>query len=137
MGSKSSSGSSLHIPVIDISEASEAETANQLVTAVAQSGFVFIKGEDVRFTRQILDDTFALVRPKQLLDRQSNLMIWVVREILLVIHRRKKELRYQSQCKYPSAGTLPGMKPASHILLEHRLVLNAFRNLGPEDPEGT
>lgn len=68
MGSQRSNGSSLQIPVIDLSEASEANTADQLVDAVARYGFVFIKGEGTGFTKQIFDDTFALVRPKQFLD---------------------------------------------------------------------
>ena len=59
----------VQIPVIDISEASEADTADQLVDAVARYGFVFVKGDEIGFTRQILDDTFALVRPKQFLDK--------------------------------------------------------------------
>ena len=74
MGSKRSNGSSLQIPVIDlqISEATEADTAEQLVDAVARYGFVFIKGEETGFTKQIVDDTFALVRPNQFLDQTDN-----------------------------------------------------------------
>lgn len=60
MGPEPSNGSSLKIPVIDISEASEADTADQLVDAVARYGFVFIKGESIGFTKRVLDDTFAL-----------------------------------------------------------------------------
>lgn len=74
MGSKRSNGSSLQIPVIDlrVSEATEADTAEQLVDAVARYGFVFIKGEETGFTKQIVDDTFALVRPNQFLDQTDN-----------------------------------------------------------------
>lgn len=75
MGAKGSNDSSLQIPVIDIFEASAADTADQLVDAVARSGFVFVRGQGIHFTRQILDDAFALVRPKQFLDRQTILMI--------------------------------------------------------------
>ena len=79
MGSKRNNDSNLRvqIPVIDISEASEADTADQLVDAVARYGFVFVKGEEIGFKRQILDDTFALVRPKQFLDIQTILIIWI------------------------------------------------------------
>ena len=66
----------VQIPVIDISEAGEAETADQLVDAVVRYGFVFIKGEGIVFTRQDLDDVFALVRPEKFLNRlQTILMI--------------------------------------------------------------
>ncbi len=66
MDSKRSNDPSLRvqIPVIDISEAGEAETADQLVDAVVRYGFVFVKGDEIVFTRQILDDVFALVRPE-------------------------------------------------------------------------
>lgn len=66
MVSGQSNGSSLQIPVIDLSQASEAEIADQLVDAVARYGFVFIKGEGTDFTKQIVNDTFALVRPIQI-----------------------------------------------------------------------
>ena len=69
MGDKGSNGSRLQIPVIDISEARAADTANHLVDAVARYGFVFVKGEGIGFTRQILDNVFALVRRRQFLDR--------------------------------------------------------------------
>lgn len=72
MVSKRSNGSSLQIPVIDLFEASEAITADQLVDAVARYGFVFIKGEGTDFTKQIVDDTFELVRPKRSHDRTDN-----------------------------------------------------------------
>ena len=65
MGSKRSNDSSLQIPVIDLSEANEAIIADQVVDASTRYGFVFVKGEGRDFTKQIVDDTFALVRPKQ------------------------------------------------------------------------
>lgn len=70
MGAKRSNGSSAQtqIPVIDISEASAADTADQLVDAVARYGFVFVRGGGLGFTRQILDNAFTLVRPKRFLD---------------------------------------------------------------------
>lgn len=136
MGAKGSNDSSLQIPVIDIFEASAADTADQLVDAVARSGFVFVRGQGIHFTRQILDNAFALVRPKQFLDRQTILMIWIVAKILLVNHKRERKLCYPSQCKLSSAGIFPVTESVSHILLEYRLVVNAFRNLGPKDPKG-
>ena len=71
MDSKRSNDPSLRvqIPVIDISEAREAETADKLVDAVVRYGFVFVKGEETVFTKQNLDDIFALVRPENLLNR--------------------------------------------------------------------
>ncbi|CAF9934478.1 MAG: hypothetical protein ALECFALPRED_005958 [Alectoria fallacina] len=62
MGAKRNNGSSaqIQIPVIDISEASAADTADQLVDAVARYGFIFVRGEGLGFTRQILDNAFAL-----------------------------------------------------------------------------
>ncbi|CAD6594320.1 MAG: hypothetical protein ASARMPRED_009144 [Alectoria sarmentosa] len=62
MGAERSNGSSAQtqIPVIDISEASAADTADQLVDAVARYGFVFVRGEGLGFTRHILDNAFAL-----------------------------------------------------------------------------
>ena len=60
MSPTQSNGISLQIPVIDLS-GGNAQTADKLVEAVAQYGFVFVKGEEVGFTSQILDDTFALV----------------------------------------------------------------------------
>jgi hypothetical protein len=55
-----SNGTTAQIPVIDLSGA-DAQTADQLVKAVAEYGFVFVKGEGLDFTAQILNDTFALV----------------------------------------------------------------------------
>lgn len=69
MGAKRSNGSNLQIPVIDISEVSAADAADQLVDAVARYGFVFVRGEGIGFTRQILDNAFALVISKQSRDR--------------------------------------------------------------------
>ncbi|KAL2048107.1 hypothetical protein N7G274_000018 [Stereocaulon virgatum] len=54
-----SNSTTAQIPVIDLSEA-DAQTADQLVKAVAEYGFVFVKGEEMDFTAQILNDTFAL-----------------------------------------------------------------------------
>ena len=68
MGSKGSNHSTIQIPVIDISEASEAdavETADRLVDAITRYGFVFVKGDGIGFTRPILDSVFALVRLKK------------------------------------------------------------------------
>ena len=55
-----SHGTTAQIPVIALSGAN-AQTADQLVKAVAEYGFVFVKGEGLGFTAQILNDTFALV----------------------------------------------------------------------------
>ena len=54
-------GTNLQIPVIDLSQAT-AQTADKLIDAVSRYGFVFVKGEGLGFTSQMLDDTFALVR---------------------------------------------------------------------------
>ena len=62
-----SNDSNIQIPVIDISEASAADTvdtADRLVDAITRYGFVFVKGEGIGFTRPILDKVFALVRSK-------------------------------------------------------------------------
>ena len=67
MGSKRSNDLTIQIPVINISEASEADaidTADRLVDAITRYGFVFVKGEGIGFTRPILDNVFALVRSK-------------------------------------------------------------------------
>ena len=67
MGSKRSNDPTIQIPVIDISEAIEADavdTAERLVDAITRYGFVFVKGEGLGFTRSILDNVFALVRSK-------------------------------------------------------------------------
>ena len=55
-----SNGSSLHIPVIDISR-EDAQTADLLVGACAQYGFVFVKGQELGFTSKLLDGTFDVV----------------------------------------------------------------------------
>lgn len=138
MGAKRNNGSSaqIQIPVIDISEASAADTADQLVDAVARYGFIFVRGEGLGFTRQILDNAFALVRLKRFLDRQTILTMGIVAEILLVSQGRERRMCYPSQRKIPSAGIFPVMKPLSHVLLEYRLVVNAFRNLRSKT-EGT
>ena len=70
MGSKRSNESTVQIPVINISEANESDaidTADRLVDAITRYGFVFVKGEGMGFTRPILDNVFALVRSKHLL----------------------------------------------------------------------
>ena len=54
-------GPNLQIPVIDLSHPTP-HTADKLIDAVSRYGFVFVKGEGLGFTSQILDDTFALVR---------------------------------------------------------------------------
>lgn len=141
MGDKRINGSRLQIPVIDISEASTADKADQLVDAVARYGFVFVRGEGMGFTRQILDNAFALVRRKQfldrLIDRQTSLIMWTVTKILLVNHRRESRMCHSSQRRSSSVGIFPVPEHVSYILLEYRLVVNAFRNTGPKDPEGT
>ena len=57
-----SNGLSSHIPVIDISQNDTETMAHFIVKAVAESGFVFVKGQDLGFTSQILDNVFNLVR---------------------------------------------------------------------------
>ena len=61
MNPSQTNGLNLQIPVIDLSHAT-AQTADKLIDAVSRYGFVFVKGEGLGFTSQILDDTFALVR---------------------------------------------------------------------------
>ena len=134
MDARRSNGSSLQIPVIDISEASAADTAGQLVDAVARYGFVFVRGEGIGFTKQTLDNAFALVRPKQLLDVQTILMMWIVTKILLINHRRETKMCYPRQCKPLPLLSFPITELVSHILPEYRLVVNALRNIGPKDP---
>lgn len=75
MGANRGIGPDFNIPVIDVSHASAADTADQLVDAVARYGFAFVRGEGLGFTRQILDDGFALVRSKQLLHRLTILIV--------------------------------------------------------------
>lgn len=75
MGDKHSNGSSLQIPVIDIdmSEAgAAADTADQLVDAIARYGFVYVRGEGIGFTKSILDNAFAMVQTEQLPSRWTN-----------------------------------------------------------------
>ena len=60
MGDLQGANPDLQIPVIDIS-VSDAETASRLADAVADHGFVFIRGNGLGFTSHILDDMFALV----------------------------------------------------------------------------
>ena len=60
MNSTQSNGTSLQIPVIDLSGANT-QTADKLIDAVAQVGFVFVNGEGLGFTSQTLNDMFALV----------------------------------------------------------------------------
>lgn len=49
-----------NIPVIDISQ-EDTQTADQLVAAAAQHGFMFVKGQRLGFTSHVLDDAFDLV----------------------------------------------------------------------------
>lgn len=51
----------VRIPVIDISTANT-QTGDELVNAVVQYGFVFVKSKGVGFTKQIIDEMFQLVR---------------------------------------------------------------------------
>ena len=51
----------LQIPVIDISTG-DARIADQLLDAVGQYGFAFVRGDGLGFTSQILNDAFAMVR---------------------------------------------------------------------------
>lgn len=69
MHSTHDSGRSLQIPIIDISR-ENAQTGDCLVEAAAHYGFVFIKGQGLGFTSQILDDAFDLVRFEQSLLRR-------------------------------------------------------------------
>ena len=136
MGAIQGNDSSLRIPVIDISKASAAGTADQLVDAIAQYGFVFVRGKGIGFTRQIIDDAFALVRSRSFLSRQTILTLWIVTKLLLVKHRRERKMCYPSQRESPSVGIFSVHEPVSHIQLEYRLVVNALRNIRPKDPEG-
>ena len=63
MSPTQSNGQNLQIPVIDLSHAT-ATTADKLIDAVSRYGFVFVKGEGLGFTSEILDNTFALVSQK-------------------------------------------------------------------------
>lgn len=49
-----------HIPVIDIS-GSQQDIGDQLVIAIRQWGFVFVKGNNTGFTAPLIDHTFELV----------------------------------------------------------------------------
>ena len=96
MGAKRSNGSNLELQMIDISQASAADTAEKLVDAVARYGFVFVRGEELGFTEQILHDAFALVRPRQSLDRGTILIMWTVTKILFVDYRGERIMCYLS-----------------------------------------
>lgn len=50
----------IDIPVIDLSNA-KSQTGEQIVNAVVEWGFVFIKAHGSGFTPQIIDNTFQLV----------------------------------------------------------------------------
>ena len=76
MGDMRSNASNLKIPVIDIAGAAEnSNTAGQLIDAVAQYGFVYIRGERTGFTKPILEQVFALVITNQSLPRLIMLTI--------------------------------------------------------------
>lgn len=49
-----------HIPVINISNAN-AQTGDQLIEAVANCGFVYIKGEGSGFTSEVINQAFEMV----------------------------------------------------------------------------
>lgn len=66
MDSTQSKGTSLQIPVIDLSGAN-AQIADKLIDAIAQVGFVFVNGEGLGFTSQTLNDVFALVSSKHVM----------------------------------------------------------------------
>lgn len=53
--------SSLQIPVIDIAQCN-AQTADRLLEAVADNGFVFVRAQGLNFTSNVLDKVFDLVR---------------------------------------------------------------------------
>ena len=55
----------LHIPVIDLSNATE-HTGDDLVKATSQWGFVFIRSIGSGFTPDTVNRTFDLVRPQAL-----------------------------------------------------------------------
>ena len=69
MDCKQDNGSSLPIPAIDISKTWAADMADELVDAVAQYGFVFVRSEGTGFTKPILDNAFALVKMEPFLPR--------------------------------------------------------------------
>ena len=70
MQATGTNGLKLQIPVIDISKETE-DIGHRLVDSVARYGFVFVRGEGLGFTPQILDDTFSLVRSDLSLLRHS------------------------------------------------------------------
>ena len=49
-----------HIPVIDVSHEDD-HTAENLVRAVVEHGFVFVTGSRIGFTPETLDEAFNLV----------------------------------------------------------------------------
>lgn len=51
------------IPIIDISNAN-AQTGDDLVNAVTEWGFVYIRGIGVGFTKETIDRMFQLVRSR-------------------------------------------------------------------------
>ena len=89
--------SNISIPVIDISDASARDTADQLVDASTRYGFVFVRGEGIGFTGPILDNIFALVKTNPFLlipDGQTMLMTWIVAKVLLLNHGRERRMRH-------------------------------------------
>ena len=50
----------LQIPIIDVRNSSD-ETADELVAAIANSGFVFIRGPGTGFDAEVIANIFELV----------------------------------------------------------------------------
>ena len=139
MGDKESNVSSLRIPVIDISDADAEDTADQLVDAVARYGFAFVRGEGIGFTKPVLDNAFELVKPERFRPASTDdaNITWIVAYILLLIHQRERKMRYPSQRKCSSTCNFLVTEPVSHIVLEHWMVINALRNVGPKESKGS
>ena len=60
MSSIKGSTSDLQIPIIDVSRI-DSGTGSQLINAMAQYGFVFVKGRNTGFTSETIDHAFSLV----------------------------------------------------------------------------
>ena len=132
----------IQIPIIDIRDSSD-QTADELVEAIANSGFVFIRGAGTGFDAEVISNIFEIVLPPMLfafISRSYRADIASSPNGSSILQRKKKNnapwermycLPLLARITYMHEARLPN-SPHS----EQRLVRHAQRNTRSRAPGG-
>lgn len=120
------------IPVIDISRIDE-ETGELAVAAAAQYGFLFVNGDDLGFSKEMIDHAFSLVRLIQACSIPVSCRCPRLMHVLQSQRFFASPMGEKEQCAIQSnvvtfISILPAIAENNAGSIEHRLVIHAFGN---------